>query len=123
MSAPALSVSAYCQKTEPKPNIIIILADDMGYSDIGCYGFEILASNLDKLAVRGVLFTQFYNTYRSCPTRAFLLTGLYQHQAGVEDMVSDLGYHITGILNSGSTYKIDLQYFNNSTKKITRNLS
>jgi len=67
----------------PRPNIILILVDDMGYSDIGCYGGEIKTPNLDYLAANGVRFTQFYNTSRCCPTRAALLTGLYSHQAGV----------------------------------------
>jgi arylsulfatase len=62
------------------------MADDMGYSDIGCYGGEIKTPNLDKLAVNGLRFTQFYNTSRCCPTRASLLTGLYPHQAGIGHM-------------------------------------
>ena len=69
-----------------KPNVIVILADDMGYSDIGCYGSEIETPNLDALAVNGLRFTNFYNTSRCCPTRAALLTGLYSHQAGVGAM-------------------------------------
>src|SRR5258706_11679445 len=69
-----------------RPNIIVILADDMGFSDIGCYGSEIATPNLDALAAGGVRFTQFYNTARCCPTRACLLTGLYPHQAGVGHM-------------------------------------
>jgi arylsulfatase A-like enzyme len=73
----------------PRPNILIILADDMGYSDIGCYGGEIATPNLDRLAAGGLRFTQFYNTARCCPTRAALLTGLYSHQAGVGHMVED----------------------------------
>ena len=78
--------------SEPKkPNIIIILADDLGFSDIGCYGSEIATPNLDKLAAKGIRFTQFYNTGRCCPTRASLLTGLYSHQAGVGHMVQNLG--------------------------------
>jgi arylsulfatase len=78
--------------SEPKkPNIVIILADDLGFSDIGCYGSEIATPNLDKLAAKGIRFTQFYNTGRCCPTRASLLTGLYSHQAGVGQMVQNLG--------------------------------
>jgi len=69
-----------------KPNIILIMADDMGYSDIGCYGGEIDTPNLDNLAAHGLRFTQFYNTARCCPTRASLLTGLYSHQAGIGHM-------------------------------------
>ncbi|MAK28522.1 MAG: hypothetical protein CMI22_09225, partial [Opitutae bacterium] len=66
-----------------KPNVVIILSDDMGYSDVGCYGGEILTPNLDSLAENGLRFSQFYNTARCCPTRASLLSGLYQHQAGI----------------------------------------
>jgi arylsulfatase len=68
------------------------MADDMGYSDIGCYGGEINTPNLNGLAAKGVRFTQFYNTARCCPTRAALMTGLYQHQAGVGHMTGDYGY-------------------------------
>lgn len=74
---------------EDRPNIIIVMADDMGFSDIGCYGSEIETPTLDKLAAGGVRFTQFYNTGRCCPTRAALLTGLYPHQAGVGHMMDD----------------------------------
>ena len=74
-----------------KPNIIVILSDDMGYSDIGCYGGEIATPNLDGMAAKGVRFTQFYNTARCCPTRASLLTGLYPHQAGIGHMTADTG--------------------------------
>jgi arylsulfatase len=74
-----------------KPNIIVILVDDMGFSDIGCYGSEIPTPNLDALAKDGLRFTQFYNTGRCCPTRAALLTGLYSHQAGVGHMTEDKG--------------------------------
>jgi arylsulfatase A-like enzyme len=70
-----------------RPNIVVIMADDMGFSDIGCYGGEIRTPNLDALAAGGLRFTQFYNAARCCPTRASLLTGLYPHQAGVGAMV------------------------------------
>ena len=73
------------------PNIILIMADDMGFSDIGCYGGEIATPNIDRLAAGGLRFTQFYNTARCCPTRASLLTGLYAHQAGVGHMVGNKG--------------------------------
>lgn len=76
-------------KTDKRPNIIVILADDLGYSDMGCYGGEIQTPNLDRLASEGVRFTHFYNASRSCPTRASLLTGLYQHQAGIGRMTFD----------------------------------
>ena len=74
---------------QDRPNIIIILADDMGYSDIGCYGGEIKTPNLDRLASNGIRFTQFYCAARCCPTRASLLTGLYPHQAGIGHMTSE----------------------------------
>jgi arylsulfatase A-like enzyme len=70
----------------PRPNIIVILADDMGFSDLGCYGAEIKTPNIDYLAGNGIRYTQFYNTSRCCPTRASLLTGLYNHQAGIGKM-------------------------------------
>ena len=73
-----------------KPNIIIIMSDDMGFSDLSCYGGEIPTPNIDNLAMNGLRFTQFYNTARCCPTRASLLTGLYSHQAGMGGM-SDSG--------------------------------
>lgn len=74
-----------------RPNIVVILADDMGYSDIGCYGSEIDTPVLDSLAEGGLRYTQFYNTARCCPTRASLLSGLYPHQAGVGHMMNDSG--------------------------------
>lgn len=87
-------------KTESKPNIIVILADDLGYSDLGCYGSEIETPRLDELAQSGVQFTQMYNAARCCPSRASLLTGLYQHQAGVGFMVyRDWGEGYEGSLN------------------------
>src|SRR5262245_6565465 len=66
-----------------RPNIVVVLVDDVGFSDIGPYGGEIPTPNLDRLAAGGVRFTQFYNTPRCSPTRAALLTGLYSHQAGM----------------------------------------
>jgi arylsulfatase len=74
-----------------RPNIVVILADDMGWSDLGCYGSEIETPHLDALARGGVRFTQFYNAARCCPTRASLLTGLYPHQAGIGHMVANDG--------------------------------
>ncbi|MFP4501088.1 MAG: sulfatase-like hydrolase/transferase [Candidatus Hydrogenedentota bacterium] len=69
--------------SSPRPNILVIMADDMGYSDIGCYGSEIDTPNIDALANNGLRFTQFYNNAKCSPTRASLLTGLYAQQAGV----------------------------------------
>ena len=71
-----------------QPNIIVILADDMGYSDIGCYGSEIETPHIDALAKDGLRFSNFYNAARCCPTRAALLTGIYPHQAGVGAMTA-----------------------------------
>ena len=72
-----------------RPNIVLIMADDMGFSDIGCYGGEIDTPNIDALARGGLRFTQCYNTGRCCPTRASLLTGLYPHQAGIGHMTNE----------------------------------
>jgi len=77
---------------QKKPNILLIVADDMGFSDLGCYGGEIATPNIDGLAADGLRGTQFYNTARCCPTRASLLTGLYPHNTGLGWMtVADLG--------------------------------
>ena len=77
-----------------RPNIVIILADDLGFSDLGCYGGEIHTPNFDWLAANGLRFSQFHNTSRCCPSRAQLLTGLYNHQAGIGDMTND--QHLPG---------------------------
>ena len=79
------------QAGRKRPNIVLIMADDMGFSDIGCYGGEIRTPHLDKLAAEGMRFTRFYNAARCCPTRASLLTGLYPHQAGMGGMVNGRG--------------------------------
>jgi len=83
--------SARCDTAETKPNIVVILVDDMGFSDLGCYGSEIHTPNIDALAADGLRFTQFYNTSRCCPSRASLMTGLYPHQAGMGGMIHDGG--------------------------------
>ena len=90
-SAAGAQVAPPAPQNGKRPNIVLIMADDMGFSDIGCYGSEIATPNLDRLAAQGMRFTQFYNTARCCPTRASLLTGLYAHQAGVGHMVGDRG--------------------------------
>lgn len=87
----AILYSAAFAAPPAKPNIIVILVDDMGFSDLGCFGSEISTPNLDALAADGLRFTQFYNTGRCCPTRASLLTGLYPHQAGMGFMTGDSG--------------------------------
>ena len=84
-------VAAYGFNEPSSPNFVVILSDDMGFSDLGCYGGEIHTPNLDALAANGLRFTQFYNTARCCPTRASLLTGLYPHQTGVGHMMEDKG--------------------------------
>src|SRR3954464_5157787 len=73
-----------------RPNIVLILADDLGYSDLGCYGSEIATPNLDMLAAGGLKFTQFYNTARCWPTRAAVLTG-YCPQQVHRDALPGLG--------------------------------
>ncbi len=73
---------------DDRPNIIVILADDMGYSDIGCYGGEIETPRIDALAEGGLRFKQFYNSARCCPTRASLMTGLHPHQTGIGHMTN-----------------------------------
>jgi arylsulfatase A-like enzyme len=83
------------QRTNARPNVVIILVDDMGWSDIGSYGSEISTPHLDALAARGVRFTQFYVTPRCSPSRASLLTGLYPHQAGMG--------HLDNIIRAGSS--------------------
>src|SRR5687768_6590126 len=70
-------------KSSNRPNIIIIMADDLGYSDLGCYGGEINTPNLDRLAQHGLRMSNFYNNARCCPTRASLLTGQYAHKVGL----------------------------------------
>jgi arylsulfatase len=90
IASPALAATKAAPP--PKPNIVIILADDMGYSDIGCFGGEINTPHLDALASQGLRFTQFYNSARCCPTRASLLTGLHPHQTGVGHMMEDRGH-------------------------------
>ena len=86
---------------QKKPNIILIMADDMGFSDLGCYGGEIRTPNLDQLAKEGIRYRQFYNAARCCPTRASLLTGLYPHQAG-------MGWMAAADLGTGPAYQDNL---------------
>jgi arylsulfatase len=77
---------AVSDEVKARPNILLVMVDDMGYSDLGCYGGEIRTPTLDKLASNGVRFARFYNCAQCCPTRAALMSGLYPHQAGVGDM-------------------------------------
>jgi arylsulfatase len=84
------------QSKDTRPNIIVILADDLGFSDLGCYGSEIPTPNLDKLAEKGLKFTQFYNAGRCCPSRAALLTGMYPHQVGMGGMTKSIAKSTSG---------------------------
>lgn len=87
-----LASQAIFAEAATRPNIILIMSDDMGFSDIQPYGGEIKTPHLQRLADGGLRFTQFYNTARCCPTRASLLTGLYPHQAGIGHMMNDRGH-------------------------------
>jgi len=91
MAALAAGGCATTRKRSDRPNIVLIMSDDMGFSDIGCFGSEIQTPTLDGLAANGLRFTQFYNTARCCPTRSSLMTGLYPHQTGIGHMINDRG--------------------------------
>lgn len=86
-----ISIFSGCSnnKNIEKPNILLILADDLGWSDLGCYGGEINTPNLDKLAQEGIRFTQFHNTSKCFPSRACLLTGMYAQQCGYDKTYKD----------------------------------
>jgi len=87
-----LSLGSFAAGTRAlRPNIVLILADDMGYSDLGCCGSDISTPNIDRLAEQGMKLTQFYTTPRCCPTRAALLTGVYPQEAGIGGMMEDRG--------------------------------
>jgi arylsulfatase A-like enzyme len=86
------SVAGLAVPRNRRPNILLIVADDLGFSDLGCYGGEIDTPNLNSLAAGGLRFTQFYSTARCCPSRASILTGQYPHKVGVGHMVTDLGH-------------------------------
>ena len=93
-----LTMNVHAQKElEKRPNIILIVLDDMGYSDLGCYGGEIHTPNIDQLAAEGIRFTQMHNCARSCPSRASLMTGLYPHAAGVNAMGVNLNINAATI--------------------------
>lgn len=87
----ASSLALSSAAPQERPNILLILVDDMGFSDIGAYGSEIDTPNLNRLASEGARFSQFYSCARCCPSRASLLTGLYPHQAGIGHMVDQAG--------------------------------
>ena len=97
-------VLIYSLYAKERPNVIVVLVDDMGYSDLGSFGGEVRTPNLDNLAENGLRFTQNYNSARCCPSRASLLTGLYSHQAGIanftrNDRTDVLGPAYLGRLN------------------------
>ncbi len=84
-------VPAVAETSATKPNILLMVADDLGYSDLGCYGGEIDSPNLNQLAAGGMRLTRFYNTGRCCPSRASILTGQYPHRVGLGHMTQDIG--------------------------------
>lgn len=85
-----LPLVANAQGQTQRPNIMLIVVDDMGYSDLGCFGGEVESPNLDALAASGMRFTQFYNSGRSCPSRAQLMTGRYAQTVGITGMGQSL---------------------------------
>jgi arylsulfatase A-like enzyme len=128
--------SSRAEEATGRPNILLLLADDLGWSDLGCYGSEIHTPNLDALAANGLRFTQFYNCARCCPARASLLTGLYPHQAGMGLMAGGpkpgpLGYEgrltdrcvtIPEVLKTGGyrCYAVGKWHLNSATGPIAR---
>ena len=100
LASPATPLAAESATPPAKPNILIILVDDMGYSDIGCYGGEIRTPNIDRLATGGMKFSQMYNTAKCYPTRACLQTGVYfqrtdpdfSHTATLGEVLRPAGY-------------------------------
>ena len=86
LCAIALLFSCASSAADDRPNILLVMVDDMGYSDLGCYGGEVRTPTLDALAENGLRLARFFNCAQCCPTRASLMTGLYPHQAGVGDM-------------------------------------
>ena len=90
-AALAIVLSSFADlHAEERPNIVVLFADDMGFSDVGCFGSEIQTPHIDRLAATGLRFTHFYNAGRCCPSRASILTGLYPHQADIGHMAGDL---------------------------------
>ena len=102
-----------------RPNIVVILADDLGFSDLGCYGSEIPTPNVDRLAAQGVRFTQFYNNARCCPSRATLMTGLYPHQVGIGAMIDGYAKWQRDAANSPS-YQEQLSKSHPTTPELLR---
>lgn len=97
LASGGISCAVEAPKPVERPNIMIIMVDDMGYSDLGCFGGEIQTPNIDQLAQSGIRFTQMHNCARCCPTRASLLTGHYPHQAGINGMGVNLSMNTATI--------------------------
>ena len=96
------AMNAHAAAKAPRPNIVVVLVDDMGFSDLGCFGGEIDTPHLDKLAKNGLRFTEFYNTARCWPTRATLLSGIYSNGLGkgqvtIPELLKSAGYQ-TGMV-------------------------
>lgn len=105
--AGCLALFLTCAAAAPKPNVVFILADDLGYSDLGCYGGEIKTPNLDSLAANGLRFTRFYNTTRCWPSRGALLTGYYAQQIH-RDALPGLGGGAAGVRQPWASLLPDL---------------
>ena len=91
-AAAAVSLAGGIEQADGRPNIVLVMTDDMGFSDIGAYGSEISTPNIDTLAKNGIKFSQFYNTGRCSPTRASLLTGMYSHQVGITVLATNTAW-------------------------------
>ena len=103
-AAPSRAAAPTPSAPAARPNVVVIMLDDLGYSDLGCYGGEIRTPNIDRIAAEGVRFSRFYNASRCCPTRAAMLTGLYPHQVGLAHNGRDLsrdGATIAEVLRTG----------------------
>ena len=100
-----------------KPNVILILVDDMGFSDIGAYGGEIETPHLDALAEGGVRYSQFYNASRCCPTRASLMTGVHPHLTGIGHMTNSPQNRLLLLLSTGATtFSLSVLFFFSSAQ-------
>ena len=89
LAGPAFASDIADPPAAPRPNVLLVLLDDLGYSDLGCYGGEIATPRIDALAANGVRFESFYNSARCCPSRASLMTGLYPPHAGIASFTTD----------------------------------
>jgi arylsulfatase len=101
--AAAITIAGSMHAAESRPNIMVIMVDDLGFSDPGCFGGEIETPNIDALAKDGLRFTQFYNAARCCPTRASMLTGCYQHKVGLARNGNNLSHNAVTIAEALKT--------------------